>query len=159
MFHIVDDVPELRDILSEIIASKGYKTMQFDSAESYLEYFNSEAYMAPIAILSDYMMAGQTGLQLIKKVREKLPLQKAVIISGTPCSDFKANIEPYLCYSLTKPYRMEKLFSLLEALIKCDKHCLSNPDHTHHIQCIYGLEHECPFHSDKTAQLTRGFCT
>jgi len=146
MFHIVDDMPELRDILSQIIASKGYKTMQFDSAGSYLSYFNSIEYMAPIAILSDYMMDGQTGLQLIKKVREKRPHQKAVIISGMPDADLNVNIDSYLCYSLNKPYKMAKLFSLLEALVQCDKHCQLNPLKTLQTRCKFGLEHECPLH-------------
>jgi len=149
MFHIVDDMPELRDILSEIIASKGYKTMQFDSAESYLSYFNSIEYVAPIAILSDYIMDGQTGLQLIKKVREKRPHQKAVIISGTPGFEFNLNIDSYLCYSLNKPYKMKNLFSLLEALVQCDKHCQLNPVNALQARCKFGLEHACPFYPDK----------
>jgi len=145
MFHIVDDIPELRDVLKELIVCGGYESMQFDSAESYLEYFNSDAYVAPAAILSDYIMTGLTGLQLIKKVRERLPLQKAVIISGTPCSELLVNIESYLCYSLTKPFRVEKLFALLKALDKCDHHCHKDSDNFP-MRCHYGLEHECPFH-------------
>ncbi len=149
MFHIVDDIPELRDVLKELIACAGHKTMQFDSAESYLDYFNSSDFVAPIAILSDYMMTGLTGLQLIKKVREKAPLQKAVIVSGTPCSEFVANIESHLCYSLTKPYKIDKLFALLKALEECDQHCRSDSDDFPE-RCQYNLEHECPFHPGKS---------
>jgi len=148
MFHIVDDIPELRNVLKELMACAGYESMQFDSAESYLNYFNSSAFVAPIAILTDYMMTGLTGLQLIRKVREKAPHQKAVILSGTPCSEFVADIESHLCYSLTKPYKIDKLFALLKALDQCDQHCRSDPDgFTNH--CQYNLEHECPFHPAK----------
>jgi len=145
MFHIIDDIPELRDVLKELIVCAGYESMQFDSAESYLEYFNSDAFVAPVAILTDYMMSGKTGMQLVRKVRERLPFQKAVIISGTPCEAFNANIESHLCYSLTKPYKIEKLFALLEALEKCEQNCL--PDQgCFQNRCDYGLEHECPFY-------------
>jgi len=147
MFHVVDDVPELREILGLLIESEGYKSMQFDSAESYMEYFNSPEYIAPIAILTDYMMPGKTGLQLIKVVRAKLPHQKAVIVSGTPCEVLGSTVDKYLCYSLDKPYKPEKLFALLEALINCDKHCLTDAAGFRK-KCEYGLEHECPFHPD-----------
>jgi len=150
MFHIIDDEPELLDVLKELIAYDGKKTMQFDSAESYLDYFHSDAFVAPVAILTDYMMTGKTGLQLIKQVREKLPHQKAVIISGTLCSDFNPNAESYLCYSLTKPYKIEKLFAMLEALEKCEQHCQPDADSVQPGRCQYGLEHECPFHPAKT---------
>lgn len=110
MFHVIDDIPELRDVLKELIVCSGHQSMQFDSAESYLEYFDSDDFVAPVAILSDYMMTGITGFQLIKQVRKELPYQKAVILSGTPCSEFHADIESHLCYSLTKPYRIENCF-------------------------------------------------
>ncbi|MDQ6970838.1 MAG: response regulator [Mariprofundus sp.] len=150
LFHIVDDLPELRDILSSLIASKGHDTKQFDSAESYLKYFNSAAFIAPVAILSDYMMTGKTGLQLIKAVREKSPYQKAVIVSGTPCSELDASIEAYLCYSLNKPYHMQELFDLLDVLIQCEQSCQRQTGrHTDfcHTDCSHGLDHPCPFHS------------
>ncbi len=145
MFHIVDDVPELRDVLKELVACSGHRSMQFDSAESYLEYFDSDDFVAPVAILSDYMMSGKTGLQLIREVRKRLPHQKAVIISGTPCSELHADIESHLCYSLTKPYRIDKLFFLLEALERCDQHCRPDSDNFKQPRCHYGLAHECPF--------------
>jgi DNA-binding NtrC family response regulator len=147
MFHVVDDVSQLCYILSKLIEIQGYKTMQFDSAESYLEYFNSAEFIPPIAILSDYVMSGKTGLEMIKKVRKKLPYQKAVIISGTSCSESDATIHSYLCYSLAKPYSIEELSSLLEALIKCEQDC--NLNFGAHIRCEYGLDHECPFYHDK----------
>jgi len=145
MFHVVDDIPELRNVSKELITYAGYKSMQFDSTESYLEYFHSDAYAAPVAILTDYMMTGETGLQLIKHVRKELPHQKAVIISGTPCSELVADIESYLCYSLIKPYKIAKLFAMLEALKKCDQHCMKDSDQ-YPAQCEYGLKHECPFY-------------
>ncbi len=156
MFHIIDDIPELRDVLKELIACAGYESMQFDSAESYLEYFDLDTFIAPAAILTDYMMTGETGLQLIKNVRKRLPHQKAVIISGTPCSEFYANIESHLCYSLTKPYKIKKLFSLLQALEKCDQRCQPDTCNFKESRCEYGLEHACPFYPVETDGIKAG---
>jgi len=144
MFHIVDDIQQLREILQALMKREGYEAMTFDSAESYLDYVHSAEFSAPVAIFTDYMMPGDNGLELVKKVREILPLQKAVIISGTPSSELDADIESYLCYSLTKPFRAEKLYDLLQALVKCEHECHAATD-GYPPRCKFELEHECPF--------------
>jgi DNA-binding NtrC family response regulator len=143
MFHVIDGLPETRDLLKEQIECAGYDSMQFDSAKSYLEYFNSPEFITPVAILSGYLMHGKTGIELVKQVRKKLPLQRAVIVSGVDDSLLHATIKSYLCYSLAKPYHMEELFSLLEVLVKCEKRYQSKPEALQ-AHCEFGLEHECP---------------
>ncbi len=152
MFHLVDDRPEVLDSLRDLVEFAGYKYMQFDSAESYLEHFNSSEFAAPVAIITDYEMSGLTGLQMVKQVRKKLPLQKAAIISGTPRNELNGSFEAHLCYSLPKPYKVEKLFSLLEALSRCDKNRQPEPINFQP-GCQFGLEHTCPFY--KSWKLTR----
>ncbi len=149
MFHIIDDIPEVLATLKGLIESAGYEAMPFDSAESYLEYLNSAAFVAPVAILTDFDMPGLNGLELVKKVREKLPLQKAVIVSGTPSPELDRATHAHLCDLLSKPYRPEELFSLLEMLVKCDQARRSDKD-TFQTRCKHGLEHECPFYPDKS---------
>ncbi|MFQ5355787.1 MAG: response regulator [Mariprofundaceae bacterium] len=144
MFHLVDDTPEVLDSLHDLIEYAGYKSMRFDSAESYLEHFNTSEFAAPVAIITDYEMPGLSGLAMIKQVREKLPLQKAVVISGTPREELNGALETYLCYSLPKPYKVEKLFSMLEALSQCEKDYQPEPINFQP-GCQYGLEHACPF--------------
>jgi DNA-binding NtrC family response regulator len=151
MFHVVDDVLYLRDLLKRLIESAGHDSMQFDSAESYLEYFNSPEFVAPVAIFTNYLMTGKTGLELIEQVREKLPLQKAVIVSGSYSSELNAAIKSDLCYSLDKPYNLEKLLSLLEALVKCEKEYQSKPGGLQ-ARCEFGLEQECPLYSAPPAK-------
>jgi len=150
MFHIVDDIPELREILQALIKHQGYESMTFDSAETYLAYFHSPAFSPPVAIITDFMMTGANGLELIRTVRERFPFQKAVIVSGTPSAELNAHFESCPCYSLTKPYRAEKLFSLLQALITCEHECGTDAD-GFEATCKYGLEHECPFYPHKRA--------
>ena len=145
MFYAIDDLSDVLDVLKELIEYPGYEVLCFASAEKYLEYFDSPEFIAPIAILTDYMMMGQNGLELIKKVREKIPFQKAVMLSGTPCADLDASLESYLCYSLQKPYKPEKLFSVLKILIECEQHS-SFHSKSNGMNCIFGLDHACPFH-------------
>jgi DNA-binding NtrC family response regulator len=150
MFHVVDDLPELRGVLRDLIECAGYACMQFDSTESYLEYFNSPEFVAPVAILTDYQMPGKTGLELIKQVREKLPLQKAVIVSGTYAPELHTIIESYLCHSLTKPYNIEEMFSLLEMLVTCENKYQSKSAPSQ-ARCEFSQEHKCPHYSGSAA--------
>jgi len=145
MFHFVDDLAELRRIFKDLIAMAGHTSMEFDSAESYLDYFNSESYQAPVAILTDYCMAGITGYQLIRKVRERLPFQKAAIISCTPAEELGPALDEMLCYSLTKPFRIEQLFTLLEALIGCHQHYKFG-EGCYQPECCHNLNDSCPFY-------------
>lgn len=76
MFHLVDDTPEVLDSLHDLIEYAGYKSMRFDSAESYLEHFNTSEFAAPVAIITDYEMPGLSGLAMIKQVRENCRCKK-----------------------------------------------------------------------------------
>ncbi len=150
MFHIIDDLPEMLDILKNLIEYANYDSMQFDSAESYLEYFNSPEFVAPVAIISNYRMPGKTGLELVKQVRGKLPLQKAVILSGMFDLELNSTIDSYLCYSLAKPYNMEKMLSLLKELVKCEKKYQSKSG-GYQAFCEFGIGHKCPFYPESSA--------
>jgi len=143
VFHVIDDLPELRGVLKDLIECAGYSCMQFDSAESYLEYFYSPEFVAPVAILSDYQMPGKTGLELIKEVRGKLPLQKAVIISGTYAPESHASIKSHLCHCIAKPYRIKEMFSLLQRLLDCEKKYQSESAPLH-ARCEFDQKHMCP---------------
>lgn len=144
MFHIIDDEPELLDILLELIERAGFKAMQFNSAEAYLEYFDSLAFITPTGIISDYQMGELTGVELIEKIRAKIPLLKAVIISGMSDPEQSILTNKCLCHFLPKPYQFDKIFTLLNTLDKCERDP-SPLSHKYSINCKYGLDHECPF--------------
>jgi len=143
MFHILDDETELLEILQEMIEDAGYKVKQFNSAEAYLDYFNSPDFFAPIAIITDYQMSGLTGLSLIKKVHEKIPHQKAIIISGTPSPVLERAIHNHLCFFSPKPNHFTVVPSLLESLSRCE-HDYQVGDVKRLPDCKYGLNHKCP---------------
>ncbi len=141
MFHIIDDFPDFRALLKELVAMAGYSSMQFDSAESYLDHLHSDDFQAPVAILTDFRMPGKNGFELIKCVREKLPRQKAVIISATSNDALGREIDALVCYTLPKPFKVDLLFELLSALVDCN----SNHSSFTLANCQTGLNHSCPF--------------
>jgi len=124
MFHIIDDEPYIRDILNAMISRAGHLTQDFCSGNDYLTFMNSPDYRQPTAVLTDYMMPGINGYELIQQIRKQYPTQKVILISGTP--EFLENKQSVLCHTLQKPFKMEALNALIVALIDCQEHHKDN---------------------------------
>jgi len=142
-FHIIDDQPAVRMILSAFIEHDGHETLSFESAETYLEYFSSPAYAPPTAILTDYMMPGMNGYALATYIRRQAPFQKIVVISAMADAADEANSE--LCYTLGKPFTRESVSSLVRALVACQHACMPGIRCYAHAMCEFGLDYPCPF--------------
>jgi FixJ family two-component response regulator len=101
---IVDDDESVRDSISSLLRSAGYKTESFESAEAYL---NSDRASEPNCLLLDVRMPGLSGLQLQselnhqkvsipvifitahsdEQVRERALSEGAVAVLGKPFND------------------------------------------------------------------------
>jgi len=117
IFHIVDDEPAIRDLLQAMLQRGGYETVCFEDAFAYVSHMENEDYQPPTAILSDRNMPGMDGYALVHHVRQKLPQQKIVMISGDPNGGDEAN--EHLCYTLGKPFRMKEVLDLAATLSGC----------------------------------------
>ena len=142
VFHIIDDEAAIRETIETMVIALGYDTRVFDSADSYITFANSPEYQAPTAILTDNIMPGTTGYELISFMRKTNPMQKIAMISGTP--DSKQRDSSELCSILDKPFRMDELNTLLEALTRC--HSGTSPAQ-YEEKCKFGLQYHCPFSS------------
>lgn len=137
MFHIIDDEDYIRDILEAMISRMGHHTQNFSSGNDYLTFMNSPKYTSPTAILTDYMMPGMNGYELIQHVRDKFPLQKIVLVSGTP--ERQESEQHGLCYTLQKPFKMDMLDTLITALINCHEKHANNGYCPLNKPCIFKL--------------------
>jgi response regulator RpfG family c-di-GMP phosphodiesterase len=75
---IADDEPEIRDVLSDLL-SPIYDCTPVGSAEDALERLREGDYDL---VISDIMMGGMSGLELIPRVRELSPDTVVIMISG-----------------------------------------------------------------------------
>jgi len=141
-FHIIDDEANVRDILKNMIDCFGYEAVLFESADAYLEQMNSKSYEPPIAILTDNVMPGTSGSELVDRIYADMPGQKLVMVSGTPGGQQIDSDK--LCYTLLKPFRMNELKRLLDSLKKCD---LESGEHQYEAACKFGLGNHCPLYS------------
>ena len=146
MFHAIDDEEIIRELFEIFISEVGYDVLCFSSGNQYLEYLDSPDYQKPIAVLSDVTMPGINGYDLALKIREKLPLQKIVLISGNADAEHHRRASSQLCYTLDKPFTPEQLMDMIKALVACEEAHRSGDKVEFFKQCEFGLDHNCPFH-------------
>lgn len=110
---VVDDDDLVRTTTADMLVELGYHVTQVPSAEEGLERLRSGP--APDLLLTDHLMPGMTGSQLVAAARVLYPLLPVVIVSGYAEME---SIAPDLP-RLTKPFRQPELIAILrEAMSK-----------------------------------------
>ena len=76
---IVEDEETLRESLKRVFQREGYQVMAVGSAETALDLFEEGAFDL---IVTDIILPGITGIELLKKVKEVHPEQTVIIITA-----------------------------------------------------------------------------
>ena len=76
---IVDDEQTLRESLQRVFSREGYDADAVNSAESALELLASNVYHV---VITDIILPGIDGIDLLKRIKEKLPEQLVIIITA-----------------------------------------------------------------------------
>lgn len=77
--HVVDDDPDLRKVMAELLATAGLETRTYGSAESYLGAIKPDR---PSCLVLDVQLAGASGLDLQRQMRDAGAFTPIVFISG-----------------------------------------------------------------------------
>ena len=67
---LVDDEKDILDLFSEYLTSNGFNTISFDNPDKALEYFYQNPNNCSL-VITDYKMPQMSGIDLIKKIKEK----------------------------------------------------------------------------------------
>ncbi len=113
---IVDDQPHICSTVSNILTDEGYKTIEFQDAES---FWQSLDILEPSLVLLDIWLPGIDGLQLLKRLQERFPALPIIMMSGhagieTAVSAIKAGA----CDFMEKPLHLEVLLDKVKSAIK-----------------------------------------
>ena len=105
---VVDDIAEQREVASGLLKKLGYVVSTVSSGEEAIEYLQSHP--VDILVLDMIMTPGIDGMETYRRILEKNPKQKAVLVSGFSETDRvkraqKLGAGAYIC----KPYVMEKI--------------------------------------------------
>jgi CheY-like chemotaxis protein len=117
---LVDDEKDILDLFSEYLSSNGFNTISFQNPMKALDYFyqyQSNCFL----VITDYKMPQMSGLELIKKIREKdIDYKiKTIVISAF----IKDNLPYDKSYFLTvdkileKPVYLDRLKKVVQELI------------------------------------------
>ncbi|MDI6767428.1 MAG: response regulator [Bacteroidota bacterium] len=109
---IVDDEPDLRDLLGQVLTNAGYKVSQAPDGDVALKLLKKEKF--DIALL-DIQMPNVNGIQVLKYIQEHLPKTKAIMLTGY--ADLKHAMEAKEFGArdfIGKPYKIEDILSTVE---------------------------------------------
>ena len=115
---VVDDEPAVRTAVVEMVRRSGYQVMEADSAESALGALAS-AHID--LVLTDLMMPGMSGWQLLDRIKESDTSIKVVIFTGYIDEQGEAILHDRQADGfLVKPVMLQKLRETLETLLTDD---------------------------------------
>jgi len=76
---IVDDEPDIRDVLAISLMDMGYRTMEAENSARAFELFLGES---PQIVVTDIKMPGGDGIQLLRKIKRENPETEVIMITG-----------------------------------------------------------------------------
>jgi CheY-like chemotaxis protein len=118
---VVDDDPDICDILKHILEELGHNVNSFSSGFAALSYLENDEHENLDVIISDIFMPGMDGIQLTKKIRNISKEIPIIIISAGGQKNLKAFEQAKLEGAnilLEKPFGIESIEDALELISK-----------------------------------------
>ena len=116
---VVDDEPDLREILQCNLENAGYKVDTAESAEEALHILSPEHNL----ILLDVMMGGMSGYRMANKLRNELKLKTPIIFLTAKDTEndlltgFSAGADDYI----SKPFSLHEVLARIKAVLRRTK--------------------------------------
>lgn len=76
---VVDDEPDIRTLLTTLLAMEGYAALSASDHEQALALFNANEVDL---VIVDLLMPGQNGVTLLKQFKQRRPEVRSIIYSG-----------------------------------------------------------------------------
>lgn len=116
---IVDDEKSIRVTFSKFLSGEGYEVFSAENFEKALEVIDNEK---PDLVITDIIMPHYSGMDLLKKIKEKSPDTPVIIMTGEPSVDTATESVRYRAYDyLQKPVNKSKLFHAVENALEHKK--------------------------------------
>jgi len=117
---LVDDEKDVLNLFSEYLKSNGYNIISFDNPVKALEYFYENTNNCSV-VITDYRMPEMSGLEFLKKIREKdnaLKI-KTIIVSAYTKTDIPYEISYIMKIDkiLEKPVFLDELKTEIQKLL------------------------------------------
>lgn len=116
MIYIVDDEAMLAEMADAVLSQEGYRSAVFFDPAQALESFTAGT-QKPKLLVTDCVMNGMDGLELIRRCREQQPDLKTILLSGTVTEDYVTNQDIAPDRFIAKPYNVRNLIKAVNELI------------------------------------------
>ncbi len=114
--YIVDDEPSICSTVAGILKDEGYPAVAFPDAESLWQKLDV---LEPSLVLLDIWLPGMDGMQLLKRLHDRLPELPVIMMSGHAGIDAAvAAIKAGAYDFLEKPLHLEVLLDKVESALK-----------------------------------------
>jgi len=112
---IVDDQPSICSTISNILKDEGYQAVVFPDAESFWQSLDT---LNPSLVMLDIWLPGSDGLQLLKRLQDRLPALPIIMMSGhagieTAVAAIKAGAYDFM----EKPLHLDVLLDKVKSAI------------------------------------------
>jgi two-component system response regulator (stage 0 sporulation protein F) len=112
---VVDDDPEIREILSEVISRKGFKVFTAESGELALEEMKKQHFDL---IFLDLVLPGMSGVDALTAIKEKDKKAVVVIVTGygdDPIALDAMSLGPL--FLIRKPFRTSDIVEVIATIL------------------------------------------
>jgi two-component system, LuxR family, response regulator FixJ len=108
--YVIDDDGAVRDSIRVLLVSVGFYVLDFASALEFLGHSREDGYGC---IVTDILMPGMSGLQLIEEVRLRDEVIPIIAMTGRPDPVLRQAVEAADAILLVKPFSPRKLVALV----------------------------------------------
>ena len=118
---LVEDEMRVRHVMSEVLQLKGYEVIEADNAEAALQVARRIGKSVQL-LVTDVVLPGKNGRDLVKELRRRAPGLKALLVSGYGESVvlMGANSDDDVHY-LSKPFSAASLINAVEVMLSGKK--------------------------------------
>jgi len=112
-----DDAPS-RQIYYTVLNAEGYRVIEVPDGQSAIDVLNSQSVDL---LVTDIMMPGMTGIELLQRAREIHPDLRAIVMTGHKTSEAVIGaLRNRACEFLEKPFRTEELLEAVRNVMSCE---------------------------------------
>ena len=114
---VIDDEPQVREFVSQVLEDEGWEVTQADSAERAFEMLREREWAV---VFCDIILGGADGFSVLRRFKEELPQTKVILMTGRGSAAGALDATAFGAYDyLLKPFGVEDLRSLASAVSEC----------------------------------------
>lgn len=120
LIYVVDDEPTLLELAEYILEMEGFRYEKFEEPRKALAAFQS-ANPKPDLVITDYVMLGMDGLQLVGECLRAKPDLKSILVSGTVQEEVVHRSPVQVDRFLRKPYLAQEFLEAIHSVLGVNK--------------------------------------